>query len=193
MRAFGDTPKRWPTWVTATLIFIALIAIIQIAGRQQPQQLQQTFAAAPPDAGAGQIPLPPVPTDLVGLARTAVARIGAGQSGTPLIRSGQNEAIQVRIDSITPEGDNLRLAGSVTNIGSAPIPVSLDSFKFIDSSGTSYASSGSPATTLELAQQAPLDITLPIKDPTQLKLDVEQPGLAKIELILINSPATPAP
>lgn len=193
MRAFGNTSNRWPPWLTAILIFLVLIAVIQIVGRTQPGQLQQTFAAGPPDANAGQIPLPPVPTDLVGLARTAAARLSAGQAGTPLTRVGQNESIRVQIDSITPQGENLRLAGNVANIGSAPVAVSLDWFKFIDASGTTYASSGSPATTLEPRQQAPLDITLPIKDPTQLRLDVEPPDQPKFELALINSPATPAP
>lgn len=193
MRAFGDTSKHWPPWLIATLIFVLLIAVVQLAGRTQPQRLQQTFAAAPPEANAGQIALPPVPTNLVGLARTAAARIGAGQSSQPLTRSGQSETLRVQIDSITPDGENLRLTGNVANIGSAPVAVSLDSFKFIDGSGTSYASSGSPATTLEPRQQAPLDLRLPIKDPTQLRLDVEQPGQTKIELVLINSEASPAP
>lgn len=193
MRAFGNQPQRWPPWVTAILIFLVLIAVVQIVGRTQPRQLQQTFAAAPPDANSGQIPLPPVPTDLVGLARTATARLRAGQAGAPLIREGQNESIRVRIDSITPEGENLRLVGSVANIGSAPVAVSLDSFKFIDGGGTTYASSGSPATTLEPRQEAPLDIQLPIKDPTQLKLDVEPPDQTTFELVLINTPAAPVP
>lgn len=193
MRAFGDAPKRWPPWVTATLIFVVLIAIVQIVGRTQPQQLQQTFAAAPPDANAGEIPLPPVPTDLVGLARTAAARISAGQAGTPLTQVGRNETLEVRIDSIQPEGENLRLAGSVTNIGSAPVSISLDSFKFVDGSGTSYASSGSPASTLEPRQQAPLDITLPINNPQQLTLQVEPPGQGSFELVLINNVDAPTP
>lgn len=193
MRAFGDAPKRWPPWVTATLIFVVLIALVQIVGRTQPQQLQQTFAAGPPDPDAGQITLPPVPTGLVELARTAAARISAGQAGTPLTQAGQNETLQVRIDSITPEGENLRLAGSVTNIGSAPIAISLDSFKFVDGGGTSYASSGSPATTLEPRQQAPLDITLPINNPAQLTLNVEPPGQGSFELVLINNVDAPTP
>jgi hypothetical protein len=193
MRAFGNKPQRWPPWITATLIFLVLIAVIQIVGRTQPQRLQQTFGAAPPDANAGQIPLPPVPTDLVGLARTATARMRAGLAGAPLTRQAQNESIRVQIDSITPEGESLRLAGGVTNISSAPVAISLDSFKFIDSSGTSYASSGSPATTLEPQQQAPLDITLPIKDPTLLKLEVAPTGQAMFELTLINTAPTPTP
>lgn len=193
MRAFGDAPKRWPPWVTATLIFVVLIAIVQIVGRTQPQQLQQTFAAAPPDANAGELPLPPVPTDLVGLARTAAARLSAGQAGAPLTPAGQNETLQVQLDSIRPEGESLRLTGTVSNIGSAPVTVSLDSFKFVDGSGTSYASSGSPATTLEPGQQAPLDITLPINNPSQLTLQVQPPGQGSFEMALINNVAAPTP
>ena len=75
----------------------------------------------------------------------------------------------------------------------APVAISLDSFKFIDASGVSYASSGSPSTTLEPRQQAPLDITLPIKNPTLLRLEVAPSGQAMFELLLINTAPTPTP
>lgn len=191
MRLTGDDHKRRPSWVTAVLIFAVLIALIQIIGRQNPPRLQQEFTTAPPGADAGQIPIPAVPTGIADLARTTTARIMGGKSSAPINQAGRNDTLNVRINSIEKRGENLRLAGSVTNIGAAPVQVSLDAFKFVDGAGTVYASSGSPSTTLQAGQQAPLDITLPIPNPTQLKLVIDKPGQPKIEIVLLNTAPTP--
>jgi hypothetical protein len=196
MRVYGSPHSRWANWLTAIVVFIVLVALIQVVERRGPDQermLQQRFAASPPPADAGSIPLPPIPTDMVGLARTTTARLLGGQSGAPLNTVAQNETLRVQITSIKTEGEAVRLSGSVTNIGSAPASVSLDGFKFIDASGTVYASSGGPSTTLEPGQAAPIDITLPIANPVMLKLEVEQPNQGKIELQLLNTPPTPTP
>ncbi|HEX6289222.1 MAG TPA: hypothetical protein VFZ66_08530 [Herpetosiphonaceae bacterium] len=196
MRVYGNPQNRWANWLTAILIFVFLVALIQIIERRGPAQerlLQQQFAASPPPADAGTIPLPPIPTDMVALARTTTARLLGGQAGAPLNSVAQNETLRVRVDSVKAEGETLRMTGTATNIGTAPAQVSLDAFKFIDASGTVYASSGGPSTTLEPGQQAPLDITLPIANPTVLKLEVEQPDQGKIELQLLNTPPTPTP
>lgn len=196
MRVQGNQENHVGSWITALLIFLGIIVAIQVIERRSPAQeqlLQQQFAASPPPADAGQIELPPIPTDMVALARTTTARLFSGQSGAPLNTVAQNETLRVEIASIKSEGENLKLSGTITNISRAPVTVSLDAFKFIDASGTVYASSGGPTTTLEPGQQAPLDITLPIANPTALKLEVEQPNQSKIELQLVNTPPTPTP
>lgn len=196
MRVQGNQQNHLGSWITALLIFLGIIVVMQMIERRGPAQeqlLQQQFAASPPAADAGQIELPPIPTNMVALARTTTARLFSGQAGAPLNTVAQNETLRVEIASIKSEGENLKLSGTITNISRAPVTVSLDAFKFIDASGTVYASSGGPTTTLEPEQQAPLDITLPIANPTALKLEVEQPNQSKIELQLVNTPPTPTP
>jgi hypothetical protein len=196
MRAYGNSQNRGASWLTAIIIFIAIVFVIQLLERRGPDQertLQQQFAASPPPADAGAIPMPPLPTDMVALARTTTARLLGGQAGAPLNSVAQNETLRVKIDSLKSEGNTLRLSGNVANIGTAPATVALDAFKFSDASGTVYASSGGPTTTLEPGQQAPLDITLPIANPSVLRLEVEQPNQGKIDLQLLNAPASPTP
>lgn len=194
MRVQGNQQNHLGSWITALLIFLAIIVVIQLVERRSPAQdqlLQQQFAASPPPADAGRIEIPPLPTDMVALARTTTARLFSGQAGAPLNTVTENEALRVEIASIKSEGETLKLGGTITNIGRAPATVSLDAFKFIDASGTVYASSGGPTTTLEPGQSAPLDITLPIANPTLLTLKVEQPDQSPIELQLVNTPPTP--
>lgn len=196
MRVYGNQENHLGSWLTALLIFLGIIVMIQVIERRGPDQeqlLQQQFAASPPAADAGTIEIPPIPTDMIALARTTTARLFSGQAGAPLNTVAQNEILRVRIDSIKSEGETLRLSGIITNIGRAPTTVSLDAFKFSDASGTVYASSGGPTTTLEPGQEAPLDITLPIANPTALKLEIEQPDQSKIELQLVNTPPAPTP
>lgn len=193
MRTFGD--QRGPSWITAVLIFMILIALVQLFGRSGPQSraLGEHFAASPPAADAGQIPLPPIPTDLIGLARTTTARLLGGQPGQPLTTVDQNESLRVEIESLAPQEGQLRVRGYVTNIGAEPLDLSLDVFKFVDETGTTYASTGSPSTTLPPHQRVPLDIMLPLANPRLLQLRVTQPGLTPLELTLINTAPTPAP
>lgn len=193
MRVYGHTPKRWPPVLIAVVIFGVLLILLRIVGGQQSQVLQQTFAAAPPNPDAGQIRLPPVPTGLANLARTATARMLGGQATAPLSQTDDNGLIRVQIDRMQPQNGALTITGAVTNISAATVDVTLDAFKFIDETGTVYASSGNPAQPIQAGQQAPLSITLPIANPQQLRLDVEQPGQPKIELTLLNTVPTPAP
>lgn len=196
MRVQGNQENHLGNWIIALLIFLGIVVVMQMIERRSPAQeqlLQQQFAASPPAADAGQIQLPPIPTNMIALARTTTARLLNGQAGAPLNSVAQNETLRVEIANIQGEGGNLRLSGTITNIGRAPTTVSLDAFKFTDASGTVYASSGGPTTTLEPGQNAPLDLTLPIADRTALKLEVEQPDQSKIELQLVNTPPTPTP
>jgi hypothetical protein len=196
MRAYGDSPNHWPSWLIATLIFVVLVVMLRLASGGNATQtagLQQQFAANPPAPDAGKIELPPVPTNLAGLARTTTARILGGLTSQPLNKLARNEVLEVEISSMDPVEGGLKLVGRVTNISAAPVSVSLDNFRFTDASGTVYASSGSPATLLQPQQTAPLDLSLPIPATSQLTLDVTQPNQQPIQLILLNTPPTPTP
>lgn len=194
MRTFGEQ-RGGPSWITALVIFVILIALMQLMSRSTPQSqsLGEQFAASPPAADAGQIPVPPIPTDLIGLARTTTARLLGGRAGQPLSNADQNEALRVEIESLEPQEGQLRVRGHVTNISPQPLDLSLDVFKFVDETGTTYASTGSPSTTLPPDQRVPLDITLPLSNPRLLQLRVTQPELTPLELTLINTAPTPAP
>jgi hypothetical protein len=136
--------------------------------------------------------MPPVPTDLAGLARSAASRLFAGESGRALENAAQNESLRVEIEALEPQDGQLRVRGGVANIGDSPLDVSLDAFQFIDETGTTYASDGSTPATLQPGQRVPLDIMLPIGPPRLLQLRVTQPGLAPIDMTLINAePAAP--
>jgi|GEM_PF-6091296 len=188
MRAYGGSNSQWPSWLIALLIFGLLIGVVQLVGQPAPPQqspLQQKFAATP--AAGISLTLPTVPADLVALARTQTARLLGGETGEPLTRVAQNKVLRVRIVGLAPEGDQLHINGNIENISREPLTVSLDDFKFVDATNTLYAAEGSPSTTLEPGQQAPIDITLPIKDPETLRLDVELSNQPKIEMLLIGT------
>jgi hypothetical protein len=185
-------PGQGPSWIVAVLAFLLLLVVIQLVQGPSQPALSEQFAARP-GAGDINVELPPVPTSLAALAQTTTARILGGQASAPLTGEGQNEVLRVRIDQISPEADTIRLQGTVTNISAAPLDISLDAFRFTDATNTVYSSSGSPATTLQPNQAAPIDITLPIANPTQLKLDITQPDTTPFTIVLLNTPATPAP
>ena len=173
-----------PSWVLALLIFVALVLLLRIAGGQQPGRLVEHFTPAP--GGGGGIQLPPVPTEVIAFARTATARILGGLATRPLAQEADNGALRVRIDTLQPVDNGLRISGSVANIGSAPLDVSLDAFRFTDAAGTVYAAPPGTQASIEPGQDAPLEITLPVQNPAQLKLDIALPNQPPLELVLLN-------
>lgn len=194
MQSFDRQSPRGPSWVLAVVAFVVLIVLVQLVGRQEPTKLQERFAATPASGQSGSLPLPPVPTNVVNFARTATARLLSGLSTAPVVSTGDNGIVRVEIASITPVDQGLKLAGTVTNISSGPVAVSLDAFKFTDASGTTYASSGSPSAELPAGQRTPIEITLPIGDPQHLALAVELPNQPRFEVVLLsNTTPTPTP
>lgn len=189
----GHHRNRRPSWITAIITFVVLVAIVQIVGRQQPETLQQRFAAVTPEPGDGSFALPALPPNLAALAQTATSLVRGGQRTGPLEPLGRNDAIEVRIDQLVPADSGLQVIGSVTNISSTAVPISLDMFRFTDATGTVYSSSGSPSITVQPNGQAPLDLTLPIQNPTALHLTVSQPDHSQIDLILLQPAPSPSP
>lgn len=189
MRAYGS-PPRGPSWIVGVLVFGVLLLLLQLARGSTPaaRPLSQQFAAQPPSSAGGKIVLPPLPSSVAGLARTAMARISRGATGTALTPVAQSAELRVEISGIqrTPQG--LHIAGAVTNIGGRPLPVSLEAFRFTDGSGTVYAADNATATTLAPGQRAPLDLTLPITDLRQLTLDVQPDTGPAIHMVLIQAP-----
>ena len=192
MRGYGKQ-AHGPSWLTAIIIFVGLLLALQLFRGQGPagRRLEEQFAARPPAAGSGRLVLPPLPSSVAGLARTAAARIGAGGSAVALTPVAQGANLRVDIARIKATAGGLRITGAATNIGAQPLPVSLAAFRFRDGSGTLYTPESDAGTTLEAGGRVPLDLVLPIKDPSQLILDVVLEGEPPLRMILLQTPNAP--
>jgi len=191
MRAYGKQ-SHGPSWITALLIFLGLLVLLQFFREPSSRRLEEQFAARPPAQGAAGLALPPLPSGVAGLARTAIARLGAGQPSRALTPIAQSSKVRVDITAIKPVTGGLEISGAATNTGSEPLPVSLAAFRFTDAAGTVYVAEGATQTILQPGQRVPLDLTLPIAEPGQLILDVVLPGEPPLHMILLQTP-TEAP
>ncbi len=189
MRGYGKR-SQGPSWLFAVAIFVGLLVLLQIFGGagSGARPLTQQFAAKPPESGSGQLPLPPLPSSVSDLARTAAARIGRGAVGAALTPVAQSADLRVEITGIRQAAGGLRITGAATNTGKRPLPVSLGAFRFVDGTGTVYAAESAAATTLDPGQRAPLDLTLPIRDARQLTLDVQVEGAPPLHMVLVQTP-----
>ncbi len=191
MRVHGHNGSQGPSWLLAIVIFAGLILLLQLFRDASPggRPLAQQFAANRPEPGSARLELPPLPSSVGNLARTAAARIGSGGTGAALTPVAQDGTLQVEITGIRQVAEGLQISGVVRNLGQQPLPVSLAAFQFTDGTGTVYAAENAAATTLAPGQRAPLDLTLPVQDARQLTLDVQREGQPPIHMILIQEPA----
>lgn len=187
MRAYGRQ-SQGPSWITALLIFLGLLVVLQFFRAPSGRRLEEQFAARPPAQGAAGLALPPLPSRVAGLARTAVARLGAGQASQALTSVAQSPRVRVDVDAIKPVTGGLQISGAATNTGSEPLPVSLEAFRFTDAAGIVYVAEGATQTILQPGQRVPLDLTLPIAEPGQLILNVVLPGEPPLQMILLQTP-----
>ena len=188
MRVHGPGSSQGPSWLVAIVLFVALLVALQLFRGGGAGRLEEQFAARPAPAGAGGIALPPLPDGVAGLARTAIARIGAGGVAQALTPVAQGSRLKVEITGIEQADAGLRIRGVATNIGQEPLALSLGAFRFTDGAGTVYAPSGDAATTLTPGQRVPLDLTLPVEDRRQLLLDVQLEGDTPLHLVLLQAP-----
>ena len=189
MRAYGHNRSQGPAWIVAIAIFAVLLLLLQLFGGRGPsgRALEQQFAASPPAAGAGKLVLPPLPTGVAGLARTAAARIGGGEMAAALTPVAQGAELRIEITGLRRTADGLNIRGVATNIGERPLPVALAAFRFSDGTGTAYTADSAAATTLNPGQRAPLDLTLPARDVRNLVLDIELDGEAPLRMVLLQA------
>lgn len=184
--------SQGPSWITAVVIFAVLLVALQLFRSRVPagRPLEQQFAAQPPapGAGSGQLVLPPLPSSVAGLARTAVARIGAGSRAAALTPVAESSRLRVEITGIRAAKGGLQITGFAFNTSAEPLVLSLGAFRFTDGSGMIYAAENDAGTTLQPGQRVPLDLVLPIADPSQLVLDVELVDQAPLRMILLQDP-----
>ncbi len=193
MRVFGHNRSQGPSWVVAIVIFLLLLLLLQLgrggAGAGRP--LQQQFAASPPRAGTGRLVLPPLPSSVAGLARTAAARISTGDRAVALTPVAESSRLRVEITGIRAAEGGLRITGYATNTSAEALTLSLGAFRFTDGSGMVYASETDTGTSLQSGQRVPLDLLLPIAEPRQLILDLELAGEAPLRMVLLQEPSAP--
>lgn len=190
MRVYGHSRSRGPSWVLAIMIFLGLLVLLHLfqGASSGARPLTQQFAAKPPESGSGQWELPPLPSSVGSLARTAASRIQGGSTGPALTPVAQNADLRIEISGIRRAPGGLRITGTATNSGQQPLPVSLAAFRFVDGTGTVYTAENATTTTLDPGQRAPLDLTLPIQDARQLTLDVQVKGAPPLHMVLIQAP-----
>jgi hypothetical protein len=192
MHVYGKR-SQGPSWMTAVVIFVLLLITLQVfRGRTSTNRpLEQQFAASPPEPGTGRLVLPPLPSSVAGLARTAAARISAGSRASPLTPVAESSRLRVEITGLETATGGLHITGFAANIGAEPFVLSLGAFRFTDGSGMVYATENDAGTSLEPGTRVPLDLMLPIADPRELILDVELAGDAPLRMVLLQEPATP--
>jgi hypothetical protein len=176
------------------VIFIGLLIALQLfrGGMPSARPLEQQFAASPPAPGAGRLVLPPLPSSVADLARTAAARIGAGSRAAALTPVAESSRLRVEISGINAANGGLHITGYAFNTGAEPLVLSLADFRFTDGSGMVYAAENDAGSTLQPGQRVPLDLQLPIADSRQLILDVELTGEPPLRMVLLQDPnATP--
>jgi len=195
MRGFGPNQSQGPSWLLAVAIFAALLLLLQLLRGSTPavRPLEEQFAARPPeagggDSGAGNVELPPLPSVVGNLARTAAARIGRGSTAGALTPVAQSAELRIEITGLRRSGTGLQITGGATNTGTGSLAISLADFRFTDETGTVYAAQTAAETTLEPGQRAPLELTIPVPNPKQLVLDVEVQGAPPIRMILLQQP-----
>jgi hypothetical protein len=150
--------------------------------------LEQQFAASPPAPGTGRLVLPPLPSSVADLARTAAARIGAGSRAAALTPVAESSRLRVEISGINAADGGLHISGFAFNMGDEPLVLSLNAFRFTDGSGMVYAAESDSGTSLQPGQRVPLDLQLPIADPSQLILDVELANEPPLRMVLLQDP-----
>ena len=193
MRGFGHNRSQGPSWVVAIVIFLLLVLLLQLGrgGMGAGRPLQQQFAASPPRAGTGRLVLPPLPSSVAGLARTAAARISSGGRAVALTPVAESSRLRVEITGIRAAEGGLRITGYATNTSAEALTLSLGAFRFTDGSGMVYASETDTATSLQSGQRVPRDLLLPIAEPRQLILDLELAGEAPLRMVLLQEPSDP--
>ncbi len=193
MRGFGHNRSQGPSWVVAIVIFLLLVLLLQLfRGRVPPSRpLEQQFAAGPPRPGMGRLVLPPLPSSVAGLARTAAARISTGDRAVALTPVAESSRLRVEITGIRAAEGGLRITGYATNTSAEALTLSLGAFRFTDGSGMVYASETDTGTSLQPGQRVPLDLLLPIMEPRQLILDLELAGEAPLRMVLLQEPSAP--
>jgi len=180
-RSTGPSPIVWGLFIGLGLI---VLISMRACSPDSEQTLRSRFAATSATQEAQQIagtPAISLPEPIQSLGQTTVARFQGGQAVVPSSPTVADTTLKVDIQSIQQIDGGLQIKGLVTNVGKTSLRVPLSAFRFTDQNGTVYASQGDAAATLPPGDKTPLDLTLPIENPTSLQMVVDIPD-AKVRL-----------
>ncbi len=179
-----------PFFILATLIAAVLIGISSATHRQGHDALRTQFAHHVPPNVSLLDALPPV--DLPTMLQQAIERAREGEHVLlPVEPNGSNEHVHVRVTSLLPRAEGLRVTGIVTNIGNIPLTVSVNDFELRDSDGQSYIANESRHMVLEPGQSTSLQLDVSLPSGRGLSLITRIPAHHPIEQLLIR-PSPPS-
>lgn len=181
-----------PFLIAGLLIALVLVGTFFLNPPNQAA-LSRQFVARPPSAGDStldaidlpQVYLPDLPSDAQTKISDLTEQLAKGQATPALTPEAAGLNIRVKVRDIRRSGDRVSIRGSVVNTGAAPLQVAPAAFVFRDSSGVSYATEGTGATTLASGAETPFDLTVPLPQGRGLTLIVDLPPDPPLEQVLI--------
>jgi hypothetical protein len=184
-----DNRPTLPVWIGGILLALVLILISTRGGGVNSAVLMRHFAPDPnaPKAQPFQLPQVSLPHLPEGMQRTLTGlrdKFAGGQAIPALTPVASGPRLRVEVREVRRVGDQVKVSGAVTNIGSAPLEIGVRAFAFRDSAGVTYAASG-PGTTLQPGQSTALDLAVPLPAGRGLTLLVALPPDPPLEQVLV--------
>jgi hypothetical protein len=181
-----------PFLIGGLLIALVLVGTFFLNPPNQAA-LSRQFVARPSSPGMPtlaaidlpQVRLPELPSDAQTKISDLTDQLAKGQAIPALTPEVEGPHVRVRVRDIRRDGDHVSIRGSVSNIGTAPLQVTPAAFLFRDSTGVSYATEGTGATTLAAGADTPFDLTVPLPEGRGLTLIVDLPPEPPLEQVLV--------
>jgi hypothetical protein len=184
-----DTRPNLPAWIGGILLALALIAISTRGGGVNSAVLMRRFAPDPNAPTWAPLQLPKIdlgrlPEDVRQTVSSLRDRFAGGEAVPALTPIASGPRLRVEVGEVKRSGQQVRVSGTVANIGNAALELPIDAFVFRDSAGVTYAASGR-GTTLQPNQSTTLDLTVPLPEGRGLTLVVSVPPDPPTEQILV--------
>jgi hypothetical protein len=178
-----------PAWIGGILLALALIVISTRGGGVNSAVLQRKFAPDPNAPTSAPLQLPRIDLGRLpeGVRQTVASlrdRFAGGEAVPALTPVASGQRLRVEVGEVKRSGEQVRVSGTVSNVGTAALELPIDAFVFRDSAGVTYAASGR-GTTLQPGQSTTLDLTVPLPEGRGLTLIVTVPPDPPIEQILV--------
>ena len=184
-----DNRPNLPAWIGGILLALALIAISTRGGGVNSAVLIRRFAPDPNAPTSAPLQLPKIdlgrlPESVRQTISSLRDRFAGGEEVPALTPIASGPRLRVEVGEVKRSGEQVRVTGTVSNIGNAALELPIDAFVFRDSAGVTYAANGR-GTTLQPGQSTTLDLTVPLPEGRGLTLVVTMPPDPPTEQILV--------
>src|SRR5262245_1847753 len=184
-----DNRPNLPAWIGGILLALVLIVISTRGGGVNSAVLIRRFAPDPNAPTSAPLQLPKIDLGRLpeGVRQTISAlrdRFAGGEAVPALTPVASGPRLRVEVAEVKRNGEQVRITGTVSNIGNAALELPIDAFVFRDSAGVTYAANGR-GTTLQPNQSTTLDLTVPLPEGRGLTLIVTVPPDPPTEHILL--------